>query len=97
MKPTWLVGAWWIRPIRSASELLWNADKPMAELRGELGQPLVDLLERDLAIDAGLAQAEQVQVGTVEQENMRHGRPRHAANVAGSLSGLSLKGDSLMR
>ena len=68
--------------------------QPMAELSGELGHALMDLLERNLPIDAGLSQAEQVQVGTVEQEYVRHDRPSARENVAGSLSPLSLKGDS---
>ena len=44
-----------------------------AELGGQLGRAFVNLLERDLAIDAGLATAEQVQVGSVQKQEVRHG------------------------
>ena len=63
-----------MRPISSASELLWNADSRWPNSAASFVSAFVDLLERDLAVDARLAQAEQVQVGTVEQKNMGHGR-----------------------
>ena len=75
-KATWLVGAWWMQSISSASELLWNVVQLVTEFSGQPRGPLVDLLEGHLAIHAGLAHAEQVQVGPVQEQDVRHGSAR---------------------
>ena len=41
-------------------------------LGGELRHPLVDLVEGDLAVDAGFTGAEQVQVRAVQQQDVCH-------------------------
>ncbi len=48
----------------------------VAGLGGQLAHPFVDLVERDLAVQARLAQAEQVQVRTIQQQDVRHERNR---------------------
>jgi hypothetical protein len=47
--------------------------EPMARLGGELRQALVDLLEGHVPIEPGLPRAQQVQVRTIEQEQVGHG------------------------
>jgi hypothetical protein len=53
----------------------------MARLGCELVQPFVDLLERDRSVDRRFADAEQVQVWTVQQQDVRHGPAVQAMEV----------------
>src|SRR6188508_3234026 len=48
----------------------------MTRFRRELCHLLVDLLQADVSVQPGLAHAQQVEVGTVEQQDVSHGPPR---------------------
>ena len=52
--------------------------EPVPGLGGELRHPLVDLLQGHVPVQPGLAHAQQVQVRTVEQQQVGHGPPQDA-------------------
>jgi hypothetical protein len=50
--------------------------EPVTVFGRELRHALVDLLQSHMPVQAGLACAQQVQVRTIEQQQMGHGRQR---------------------
>ena len=64
--------AWWIRSTRPCSALLWKQSRRCPVPFGERGKFRFDIRERRVAIDVRLTRAEQIQVGTVQQEQIGH-------------------------